>query len=126
LISETTIVKLIEVSWFIRAEEDGMTVLRSQDVETDTILGKAAKALQVSEEDVLRQGIRALLERRLRDIKAQIFELTGCYEISSVEEMEEQYRDGTLEEADSWRDLQHLDHLEYKRDRLQELIEMLP
>ena len=103
-----------------------MTVLRSQDVETDTILGKAAKALQVSEEDVLRQGIRALLERRLRDIKAQIFELTGYYEISSVEEMEEQYRDGTLEEADSWRDLQHLDHLEYKHDRLQEIIEMLP
>ena len=63
-------------------------MLTARDVETDTILGKAAEALQVSEESVLRQGIRALLERRLCDIKAQIFELTGRYEISSVEEME--------------------------------------
>jgi len=103
-----------------------MAMFTARDVETDTILGKAAEVLQVSEENVLRQGIRALLERRLRDIKAQIFELAGRYEISSVEEMEERYREGTLEEADSWRDLQRLDHLEYKRDRLQKLIETLP
>lgn len=103
-----------------------MTVLRTQDLETKAILGKAAEALHVSEEDVLRQGVRALLERRLRDVETQIFELTGRYGVSSVEGMEEQYREGTLEEADSWRDLQRLDHLEYKRDRLQELVDMLP
>jgi hypothetical protein len=40
--------------------------------------------------------------------------------------MEEQYRDGPLEEVDSWRDLQRLDRLKYKRDRLQAFIEMLP
>jgi len=103
-----------------------MAMLKTQDLETKTILGKAAETLQVSEKDVLREGIRALLERRLRDIKTQIFELTGRYGVSSVEGMEERYREGTLEEADSWRDLQRLDHLEYKRDRLRELIEMLP
>ncbi len=37
--------------------------------------------------------------------------------------MEARYREGALEEADSWRDLQRLDHLEYKRDRLLQLIE---
>jgi len=37
--------------------------------------------------------------------------------------MEARYRDGTLEEADSWRDLQRLDHLEYTRDRLVQLLE---
>jgi len=35
------------------------------------------------------------------------------------------YRDGSLEEADTWRDLQRLDHLEYKRDRLLKLPEAL-
>ena len=103
-----------------------MAMLTARDVETDTFLGKAAEALQVSEENVLRQGIRALLEHRLRDIKTQIFELTGHYEISSAEELEERYREGTLEEADSWRDLQRLDHLEYKQEHLQKLIETLP
>ena len=103
-----------------------MSMMGVQDLETNMILGKAAEALQVSEEDVLRQGIRVLLERRLHDVQAQIFEITGRYGVSSVEEMEAQYRNGTLEEAGSWRDLQRLDHLEYKRDRLQELIDILP
>ena len=96
------------------------------DAGVDPILTKAAETLRVSEEDVLRQGIRSLLERRLRDVKAQIFQITGRYGVSSVQEMEAQYKEGTLEEADSWRDLQRLDHLEYERERLQELIDMLP
>jgi hypothetical protein len=37
--------------------------------------------------------------------------------------METRYRDGTLEEADSWRDLQRLDHLEYTCERLVQLLE---
>jgi hypothetical protein len=37
--------------------------------------------------------------------------------------MEARYQDGTLEEADSWRDLQRLDHLEHKRDRLLQLLQ---
>jgi len=74
---------------------------------------------------LLRQGLKAFLERRLRAVKAEIFELYGRYGVSSVEEMEARYRDGTLEEANSWRDLQRLDHLEYKRDRLQQLLETL-
>jgi|SaaInl7_200m_RNA_FD_contig_21_277022_length_205_multi_5_in_0_out_0_1 hypothetical protein len=38
--------------------------------------------------------------------------------------MEARYREGTLD-ADSWRDLQRLDRLEFKRDRLMELLEGL-
>ncbi|MFO7917608.1 MAG: hypothetical protein R6V13_05995 [Anaerolineae bacterium] len=103
-----------------------MAMSIAPDAEVETILSKAAEALGVSEKDVLEQGVRALLERRLRDVKSQIFEISGRYGVSSVREMEEQYREGTLEEADSWRDLQRLDHLEYERERLQELTEMLP
>jgi len=102
-----------------------MTMLTAQDMETDAILDKAADALHVSKEDVLRQGVRVLLERRLYEVKAQIFEIAGRYQVSSVEEMEERYREGSLEEADSWKDLQRLDHLEYKRDHLQQLVEAL-
>ncbi len=39
--------------------------------------------------------------------------------------MESRYRNGTLEEAVSWGDFQRLDHLEYKRDRLLQVIEAL-
>jgi hypothetical protein len=89
------------------------------------LLGAVAQEMRISEGDLLKQGLRVLLERQLREIKAQMFEMAGRYGVSSVEEMEARYREGTLEEAGSWQDLQRLDHLEYKRDRLLQLIEDL-
>ena len=86
------------------------------------ILATIAQELHVSEEDLLRQGLRSYLERQLRTVKAEIFEIYGRYGVHSVDDMESRYRDGTLEEAESWRDLQRLDQLEYKRDRLLELL----
>lgn len=91
-------------------------------LQTDPIISTIAREMHISEDTLLKQGARALLERQLRQIKAQIFEITSRYGVSSVEEMEARYRAGTLEEADSWRDLQRLDHLEFERDRLQELL----
>jgi hypothetical protein len=74
---------------------------------------------------VLQQGLRSLLEHQLREVKAEIFAISGRYGVSSVEEMEDRYREGTLEEADSWQDLQRLDHLEHKRDSLLELLKVV-
>ena len=74
---------------------------------------------------LLKQGMHALLERQLRQVKAQLFEITGHYGVSSVEAMEARYRDGSLAESDSWRHLQRLDHLEFERERLVELLETL-
>lgn len=90
---------------------------------TSEAIGLVAKELQITEQDVLRQGLRALLETELRTVKAQIFEIAGLYGVSFAKDLETRYREGTLEEADSWRDLQRLDHLEYKRDRLLSLLE---
>ena len=92
-------------------------------LEANEMLNTVARELHVSEEDLLRQGIRHVLEHQLREVKAEIFAITGRYGVSSVEEMEARYQDGTLEEADSWRDLQRLDHLEHKRDRLLQLLQ---
>jgi len=91
-------------------------------VRVQTMLKAVAQELHLSQEELLKQATRSLLERQLREVKAEIFQITGRYGVSSVEEMEARYRDGTLEEADSWRDLQRLDHLEYKRDRLLRLL----
>ena len=81
------------------------------------MLSTVARELHISEEELLRQGLRRVLEHQLRAVKAEIFEISSRYGVSSVAEMETRYRDGTLEEADSWRDLQRLDHLEYACER---------
>jgi hypothetical protein len=91
----------------------------------DTILTEVAEELHTSKDELIREGLQSFLERELRRVQAEIFDITSRYNISGVEEMEAKYQDGTLEETDSWRDLQRLDHLEYKRDRFQRLLKML-
>ena len=93
--------------------------------QANEILTTVARELQLSEEDLVRQGLRSVLERQLRAVKAEVFALHGRYGVSSVEEMEAHYQDGSLEEADSWRDLQRLDHLEHKRDQLLKLLKTI-
>jgi len=89
------------------------------------ILGEMAEELHIPKDDLIRRGVQSYLERQLRMVQAEIFEITSRYNVSSVEVMEERYRNGSLEEADSWKDLQRLDHLEYKRDQLQKYLELL-
>jgi hypothetical protein len=98
---------------------------RTMPIGVGQILSTVARELGISEDDLLKQGLRSFLERQLREVKAEIFEISGRYGASSVTEMEARYRDGTLEEADSWRDLKRLDHLEHKRDCLLQLLEVV-
>ena len=91
----------------------------------DELLYTVAHELQIPEDELLKQGLYTFLERRLRTIQADIFDICGRYGVTNVEAMETRYRDGTLEEADSWRDLQRLDHLEYKRDELLRILKPL-
>ena len=65
----------------------------------------------------LRQGLKNFLEHQLREINTEIFRITGQYNVFDVQEMEARYQEGTLEETDSWRDFQCLDHLGYKQEQ---------
>lgn len=94
-------------------------------IEVTPLLGTVAQELQLSEADLVRHGVRALVERQLLQVSAQVLEITGRYRVSSVVEMDAQYQQGTLDEGGSWRDHQRLDHLEFERDRLRELFEAL-
>ena len=98
---------------------------RTMPIEAVQLLSTVARALGIAEDDLLKQGLRSFLERQLIEVKAEIFAISGRYGISSVTEMEAHYRDGTLDESDSWRDLQRLDHLEHKRDSLLQLLEVV-
>jgi hypothetical protein len=91
----------------------------------DAAFDSAAHEFQMSTEELKAEGLRLVLTRRLREVDAKIFEITGRYDIVSVQEMEAKYETGEIEEADSWRDYQALDHLQYKRKRLLKMIESI-
>jgi len=81
-----------------------------------------AREFNLSKEAIIEESLRIFLERKLREIKTDIFKIRGKYGISSVEKLEELYRKGKIEEKDSWQDLQKLDHLEFKRDELKKFL----
>lgn len=98
---------------------------RQMRVEVAPIFRSVAQGLRLSTDDLINQSVRLLLKSRIRQVRAEIFKVHSQYGIKSVEEMEARYEDGTLEEADSWQDLQRLDHLEYEYDHLVGLLEGL-
>jgi len=92
---------------------------------TEKIIGEIAEELKFPKEVVLEESLSAFLEKKLREVRARIFQISGKYGVSSVREMEERYKQGTLKEEGTWQDFQRLDHLEYKRDRLIQLLKEL-
>jgi len=92
---------------------------------TTEILSDVAEELHIPEDELIRIGVQSYLERQLRTVQAEIFALLSRHNVAGVDDMEDRYRSGSLEEADTWQDLQRLDHLEFKRDRLQQLLETL-
>jgi hypothetical protein len=94
-------------------------------METDKTLEVLSKEFNLSKEVILKEGLKFFLERRLREIKTEIFRIAGKYKVSSIEELEELYKKGKIEEKDSWQDFQKLDHLEFKRDEIVKLLQEL-
>ena len=84
-----------------------------------------AKELGLSEEEVMKQSLRTFLERKLKEIKAEIYLIKVKYMISSIEEFEKLYREGKIEEKGSFEDFRRLDHLEFKKEELEKILEEL-
>lgn len=94
-------------------------------VQTSEILHKVSQELHLAEDEVMIEGMKAIVERKLLELNTQIFEISNRYQVTSVVEMEKQYEQGILKEADSWDDFQRLDHLEYRRDQLMQLLNVI-
>lgn len=84
-----------------------------------------AERLDISKEELLHESIKFFLEKNLRNLKIEIFKITSKYGVVSVEEFEEKYKKGEIEEKDTWQDLQQLDHLEFKKNKIEETLRTL-
>jgi len=91
-------------------------------IETNKTIEVLAKEFSLSKDVIIKEGLKIFLERKLREIKTEIFRITGEYKISSVVEFEGLYKSGEIEEKDSLNGYQKLDHLEFKRDQITRLL----
>jgi hypothetical protein len=87
----------------------------------DKTLEHISSVLQISREEIVRQSILAFLEKKQREIQAEILLLSGKYGIHTVQEFENLYKEGKLEENGTFEDFQKMDLLEFKIDQIQKL-----
>lgn len=84
-----------------------------------------AKKLNLSGEEIIRDSLRLYLEKKIRELKTDIYKIRTKYGVSSTEAFEEKYKKGEIEEKDSWQEFQQLDHLEYKKEELEKALAKL-
>ncbi len=54
----------------------------TMSLQPNEIINTVARELLMPEEELVKQGLRSVLERKLREIKAEIFAITGRYRVS--------------------------------------------
>jgi len=83
---------------------------------------EVAKKLGLSEETVLREGIRLFLENELRNVKAEIMKICSKHAVKSSEELWRKVESGELTESECLDDLMRLEYLEARLEAILELL----
>ncbi len=60
--------------------------------QTSKILQKVSQELHLAEDELMIEGMKAILERKLLELNMQIVDITTRYKVTSVMEMEHRYR----------------------------------
>jgi hypothetical protein len=90
-----------------------------------TATAKIAPILKITPEELERKSLEAYLHIRLKRCKSELFNLTRNYGVSSIEDFEEDYRIGNIDEEGTREDFFRLDHLEAKRESLKNALEII-
>ena len=84
-----------------------------------------AQKLNLSRDEVLHDSLKFHLESKIRDLKTKFHKIRIKYGVSSIEEFEEKYKEGEIDEKDSWQEFQELDHLEFKKEELEKALDQM-
>jgi hypothetical protein len=88
-------------------------------------LKQLAEEFSMTEEELTRQGLRAFLVDRLRLLDAERRTRCARFGVESLEEMDTLVRQGRVEEEDILEDLQQVDYLTARIERIRQILESL-
>jgi hypothetical protein len=82
--------------------------------------------LKMDRDVLAKASIKVFLERELRCIEAEIFEIGSRHGVRSIFELDDKLKKGEFKEADILEDFQELDYLESRRDELLSAMKSIP
>lgn len=90
------------------------------------VIDEVAMALKMDRNALAIASIKAYLEKELRRIQAEIFEIWTKHGVKSIYELDEKLKKGCVREEDIIDDFQELDYLESRRDEILAAMKNLP
>lgn len=86
---------------------------------------KISSMLNISQEDLEKESVKTYLHVRLVQCESEIFNIAKKYGISSIEEFEDRYKKGEIEEEGTWEEFFRLDHLEAEKEAIKKALEVV-
>lgn len=83
---------------------------------------EVSRTLGVSEDELVKRGVKAYLEMELRKVKAEIYGIFSKYKVGSFKELDEKISGGELSETETFEDFTRLDYLESMREKIEKLL----
>jgi len=92
---------------------------------TTSVIQDFSASFNISQEIMLNQSIKYYLEKELKEAKIKIFSIAKKYNVNSIYEFEELYKNGKINEDNTFIDYKELDRLEYKKDKIESYLKEL-
>lgn len=83
---------------------------------------EVSEILGVSEDELVKRGVKAYLEMELRRAKAEIYSILSKYEVGSITEFDERISRGDLSETETFEDFTKLDYLDSMKEKIEKLL----
>lgn len=81
-----------------------------------------SETLGVSEDDLVKRGVKAYLEMELRRVRAEMYGVLSKYKVDSFRELDEKISRGDLSETETFEDFTRLDYLDSMREKIERLL----
>jgi len=81
-----------------------------------------AEELSIPEDKLIKESLKVFLEKRLIEIKSEIFRITQKYNVSGIEELNKLAEEGKISEEEAYEDYFLLDNLEAEKEKLGKIL----
>lgn len=92
---------------------------------TQKIIRNIAKDFNLPYDLFLQESSQLYLEKKLKKIRIDIWEIASKYGVSSISEFENLYKQGKIEESQTFDDYKRLDRLEYEKEKIEKLLQQI-
>jgi len=84
-----------------------------------------AETLGLKKEELIKNGVKAYLESELRRTNAEIIIVYNRYGVTSLNELDGKINKGELSETETLEDFTKLDHLQAKKEKIEQILKVL-